>query len=189
MTALPVRRTDYLEAAMELLATEGAAALKVGRLCRALGITTGSFYHHFDGLPDFTTTLLDHWERENTQRVADALGDLPALEDAVAAVGWLKEIAVALPHAAEAAIRGWSLRDPEVAAVQRRVDREREDTLTLAIGGVVGDEAAARDLAVLGMTILVGFQQARDHRDTEELRRLLDLYEKVILDAGAPGRR
>ena len=38
----------------------------------------------------------------------------------------------------------------------------------------------AHDLAVLGHSVLVGFQQARDAADLTELRRLMDLFEHLI---------
>ena len=176
MTA-SVNRAAYLGAAMNLLATEGFGALKVGRLCSELGITTGSFYHHFDGLPDLVTALLTHWEELNTRNVAAAVAEIAAPEQAI---GVLKEVAIALPHAAEANLRAWSLRDPAVAVVVARVDEQRRSVLTMAIGLVVGEPQRAHDLAVLGHSVLVGFQQARDAADLTELRRLMDLFEHLI---------
>lgn len=176
MTA-SVTRADYLTAALTLLATEGYGALKVGRLCRELGITTGSFYHHFSGLPDLVTSLLAHWEEENTRRVAMAVVEITAPDQAI---GVLKEVAIALPHAAEANLRAWSLRDPAIARVVARVDEERRSVLTAAIALAVGEQQRAHDLAVLGHSVLIGFQQSRDPRDLVELRRLMDLYERLI---------
>lgn len=170
-------RADYLRAAMTLLATDGYGALKVGRLCRELGLTTGSFYHHFAGLPDLVAALLAHWEEENTRRVAVAVAEITAPDQAI---GVLKEVAIALPHAAEANLRAWSLRDPAIALVVARVDEERRTVLTAAIDLVVGKPQRAHDLAVLGHSVLVGFQQSRDPGDLAELRRLMDLYERLI---------
>ena len=172
-----VTRADYLDAALALLATEGTAGLKVGRLCRSLGVTTGSFYHHFDGLPDLVESLMRHWEQESTARVALAVAEVSDPADAIAV---LKRTAVDLPHAAETHIRAWALRDPGVAAVQRRVDAERLAVLEAAIGAVVGPGREARDLATLGLTVLVGFQHARDTGDLAELGRLLDHFESRI---------
>lgn len=45
------------------------------------------------------------------------------------------------------------------------------------------DPLDAPDLAVLGMTILVGFQQARDTADSAELARLMEHYEQMIYAA------
>lgn len=54
-------RETWLEAAMEVLAKEGQARLKVERLAGALSVTKGSFYHHFRDRADFVESLLKYW--------------------------------------------------------------------------------------------------------------------------------
>lgn len=172
-----VQRADFLATALEVLGRDGHTGLKVGRLSRELGVTTGSLYHHVNGLPDLVDALLRHWETESTDRTAEAL---VRIADPATAITALKQAALALPHPAEAAIRAWSHSDATVEAVQRRVDRHREDALTLAIAMVVGDERLARDLGVVGLTILVGFQSSGDPHDLPRLAMLLDHFEALV---------
>lgn len=172
-----VKRADFLAVAMEVLGRDGHTGLKVGRLSRELGVTTGSLYHHFNGLPDLVDALLAHWETESTDRTAEAL---IGVSEPTAAISALKRAALALPHPAEAAIRAWSHSDAAVGIVQRRVDRHREDALTLAISMVVGDERLARDLGIVGLTLLTGFQQSGDPHDLPRLAMLLDHYEALV---------
>ena len=57
----PLQRIDWLEAGLAALAAQGVAGVRIGPLCRELGVTTGSFYHHFAGRADFLEALIDHW--------------------------------------------------------------------------------------------------------------------------------
>lgn len=172
-----VQRADFLAAALQVLGRDGHTGLKVGLLSKELGVTTGSLYHHFSGLPDLTSALLAHWETESTDRTA---ADIVGITDAESAIAALKQAALALPHPAEAAIRAWSHSDPAVEVVQRRVDRHREDALTLAISLLVPDEVLARELGRVGLTLLIGFQQSGDPHDTSPLASILDHYERLI---------
>lgn len=173
----------YFATALALLAEDGYAALRLGALCRRLGVTTGSFYHHFDGWSGFVRGLLDHWEADQTGRLV-ALTN--ADRDAHERVRVLKQLAVGLPHAAEAAIRIWSGVDPAVRHAQQRVDALRTAALRDVVAGVVGDDAAADRLAVLGMSILVGWQQTRAPWPAGELQELLTAYEETILQHAPP---
>ena len=68
---------DYFATALALLATEGPAALRMRTLCERLGVTWGSFYHHFRDLAEFRTRLLAWWETTATGTVvADAAVDV-----------------------------------------------------------------------------------------------------------------
>lgn len=174
--ATPTRRDHFVQAAVELITEQGAAALKVAPLCRRLDVTTGSFYHHFDGLGALVDAVLAAWEEASTRVVGAAVAQIAEADDAIAV---LKHTSITLPHAFESRVRAWALRDAAVAQVQARVDAERVAVLTHAIGAMVGPDAAP-DLAVLGFTILVGFQQSRDVGDVEELARLMEHYEQMI---------
>lgn len=176
--AVVVTREEYFETAMELLASEGFSALKIGRLCKACKVTTGSFYHHFGGWDGFVKDLLEYWEQEQTQRIV-ALAT--ASEDPAQRVATLKRLALTLPHQAEAAIRAWANTDPLVAALQRRVDKRRLEAVTLVIAGIVTDRKTSEYLAMVGMTLLVGLQQWRSPVNRKELGRVLDTFEELIL--------
>ena len=57
-----LNRNDYFEAGLDLLAEGGVQAQTIANLCERLGITKGSFYHHFSSLGDFRAQLLGYWE-------------------------------------------------------------------------------------------------------------------------------
>ncbi|MCW2797188.1 TetR family transcriptional regulator [Nocardioides sp.] len=171
-----VSRDDYFRAAMQVLAADGAGALKIGVLCRSLGVTTGSFYHHFGSLRTFVELLLVHWEQEQTEAYAELAA---AAERPDVALGVLTRSAIGLPHRAEAAIRAWSHLDRQVAAAQSRVDRKRRVILREVLQRTVDDPLRAERLALVGTTLLTGFQQG-DPDAADEIRVLVAEYEFLI---------
>ena len=174
-------REAYFAGALEVLAKQGFTGLNVGALCRGLGVTSGSFYHHFGGWPVFVEQLLAHWEnrqvrilREGNFGTGGPLADFAALMD----------LTLGLPHEAEAAIRAWAMNDETVRAAQKRVDSARLRTVGKAVEGIVGDRALARTLTSLGMAMLVGHQQLASAGEHGELAELLEEYTRLVHSRG-----
>lgn len=163
-------RTAYLECALDVLAESGSEGLTIAELCGRLGVTKGSFYHHFAGMPELVTALLAFWEQDRTQRLISASDAEP---DPKARAALLTEIALRLPHAAEAALRAWGRGNPEVRAVVERVDRARERHLaeSMRLFGLSAERAELR--ARIAMAVLVGTQQREHPVDIERLRAML----------------
>jgi AcrR family transcriptional regulator len=155
MATDPRSATDFVAAALDVLADQGSDGLTIAALCSAVGVTKGSFYHHFDGMPGFVTALLSYWEAEHSERLITISRDTP---DPVHRIGVLLEIAVALPHAAESAIRGWARSSPEVAAVQSRVDAGRERHLAEAFRALGLEGPTALLQARMALSLLIGVQ-------------------------------
>jgi AcrR family transcriptional regulator len=174
-----VTRIDYFAVALTVLADEGHGALKIGTLCRSLGVTAGSFYNYFGSFDGFVDELLGYWEQEKTQRIFAAASAVP---DPVGRVRLVKSLAVELPHGAETAIRAWAHVNPSVAEAQRRVDQERRTALREVLAGVIPIEREADELAIIGISLLVGIQQWRSPVDPAELGRVLDEFEILVMD-------
>ncbi|HEX4183923.1 MAG TPA: TetR/AcrR family transcriptional regulator, partial [Caulobacteraceae bacterium] len=102
MTQMPAKaakaprrdRGDWVDAARDALIGGGIGKVKVEPLAAVLGVTTGSFYHHFRLRQDLLDALLADWENGNTEPLfqavhsagADPGAQLDALFDA-----WLAE--------------------------------------------------------------------------------------------------
>jgi AcrR family transcriptional regulator len=63
---------DWEEAALDVVATRGFAALSIPDLARTLDVTKGSFYWHFSGLDDLVTRSVNRWEA-NDKTALDAI--------------------------------------------------------------------------------------------------------------------
>ncbi|MCZ4499126.1 MAG: TetR family transcriptional regulator [Marmoricola sp.] len=172
-----VRREEYFDTAMRVLATGGPRDLKIGRLCRALEVTTGSFYGYFGSFDGFVGEFLAHWEASQTQRIVEIADKLA---DPAERIHTVKELAGAMPHAAEAAIRSWAHHHPIVADAQKRVDERRVAALTDILEAATENRDEAYRLALMGMTLLVGLQQWRSPITKTDFDLIFDQYEQMV---------
>ena len=73
---MQLSRTDWLEQGLQLLSTEGPQHLKIDTLCHVLGVTKGSFYHHFKHHAAYVSALLEHWRANYTQQLIHAVAGI-----------------------------------------------------------------------------------------------------------------
>ena len=166
---------DYHDVALRLLADGSHDSLTIATLCDELGVSKGSFYHHFGGWSGFVTALLETWERESTLEVKEAA-------DRIDAVGTkyrlLSTLVDTIPHDAEAALRVWAHTDPVVKAAVDRVDASREAMVTDFFALTIPKSDAAL-LAEIYLSALVGNQLAHRPVDTRRMRKLLNQLTKM----------
>lgn len=174
-------RESYFETGLEILADLGFGGLKLAEVCSRLGVTTGSFYHYFTGWSAYTRELIGYWRQDRTVRLIEVLRSQP---DARRRIQAIIDIALALPHGAEAAIRAWSSVDPEVLEVQRAVDQERFNVIYDSAVEIVGDERQAQTYAAWSVYVFVGFEQATLPRDA----RMFESMCKTMLEDLEAGR-
>ncbi|TCJ96792.1 TetR/AcrR family transcriptional regulator [Nocardia alba] len=172
-----VTKEQYFDTAVVVLAEFGFKGLNIGVLCRRLGVTSGSFYHHFGSWQGFVDTLLEHWE--NRQMV-----ELRALDvghgDADADVRAMSVLASGLEHGAEAALRAWAANDESVHVTVKRVDESRRRTVHRVVDGVVDDAETATVVTEFGMAMIIGYQQLAAAGESTELDHLLAEYARLI---------
>ncbi|WP_067175419.1 TetR/AcrR family transcriptional regulator [Microtetraspora niveoalba] len=178
-------RQDWLEAGLTVLSEEGAPALTVERLCGRLGLTKGSFYHHFAGMTGFRTGLLAHFAAEYTGRYIDEVersGGSPfaRLERLLALI--LAEEGER--SRLEISVRAWAAQDGEVRATQERVDALRLDYLRSLWREAGGAEADALPMARLFYLVLIGAGQVAPPMTAGDLREVYELAMRL-----APGDR
>jgi len=65
-------KRKWLEEGLTLLAKSGAGALTIEMLTSRLGVTKGSFYHHFQHFQDYKEHLLSFYEDERTLQVIES---------------------------------------------------------------------------------------------------------------------
>lgn len=159
-------KSNFFDAALEVLSATGYGGLKQSELCERLGVTTGAFYHSFESWRDFTDQLLANWREERTTVLVNLARDEP---DPIQRLEVLIGMAINLPHGAEAAIRVWSNIDERVRKVQASVDEDRFAVIAEAMSVLLPDEQEAATYAKTGMYLLVGFEQSGDGPDTSAL--------------------
>ncbi len=166
----------YFDEALRLLAREGRNGLRIGRLCAALGVTSGSFYHHFGSWERFVAALLEHWEHEEVGRIVELVN---SRDDPFERITMLKHLVLTVPHESETAIRAWATTDAVVDAAQRAVDEGRRRAVEDVLDPIIDDPDLRARLAALGMTVLAGHQQLGAVIGVD-LGTLLDQFELLV---------
>jgi AcrR family transcriptional regulator len=175
---------DYFAAGLAILAEGGLGAVTIARLCEALGVTKGSFYHHFRNVEDYKTRLLSHWAIEREREVVAAAA---AVGDPYDRLDVLIELSIGLPHEAEVAIRSWARTDDRAWAMRELVDAARERTVREAFLGIGVDPVVAEEFGRLAVAVLVGAQNRSASTDREGLRLMYRRLTSMALAVYGPG--
>ncbi len=178
-------RGDWLAHALEVLKEEGSAGVRVAPLSRSLGVTTGSFYWHFENREDLRRSLLEHWETDlavaTPEQLSECRGD--ARERLLAL---LKLIIREDLNRYDRAMRAWASSDEMVAAAVRRVDRRRLDTARQLFLEMGFDPAEADLRSRVSYYYLVGEQIVLVETSLQLRMKLAELRHRLITE-GAPG--
>lgn len=116
-------RHDWVGAALDALVESGIEGVRIDRLCRALGVTKGSFYHHFDGREDLLHAVAGYWAdtqpREAIAELTSREGD--ALAQLVAATRMVGDRDIGRR---DHAMRAWAAADERAARSVRQADEQ-----------------------------------------------------------------
>lgn len=169
---------DWIRAGFAILAEEGIKALKIDRLCARLGVTKGSFYWHFDGMPSYRAALVSAWGelRDEDRGTFDELGEVEPRER----LSRMMTSLVSPRHwTLERAMREWARSDDTVAASVRESDRRVVQAVRRAFLDYGFDESEADLRAQATFAAGIGFLHlagvSPDTRDAARGERFLAL--------------
>ncbi|MGE5157512.1 MAG: TetR/AcrR family transcriptional regulator [Gemmatimonas sp.] len=145
---------DWLDAGLRALATSGFTALKAEPLARALGVSRGSFYWHFNDLDAYHAAVLDHWREVAAERIIAGLEAVPEGDDPLPA---LLRRSFSGRLALEKAVRGWATFDPRARAAVQAIDRRRVDYVATLLRGTGLPPALAELRAQILYWCFVGY--------------------------------
>ena len=148
---------DWAQAALDLIAEQGVAAVAVEPLARRLGVTTGSVYWHFPSRDALLQAALERWEKVEQETVFGSLEAVPDPRERLRALFHLvaheatshviySELLKALDH-------------PAVAPVINRVSQRRFDYLAASFRQAGLARGDAQHRARLAYAAYVGFLQ------------------------------
>ena len=118
-------RDEWLAQALDILAHEGQAKLRIETICAALGVTKGSFYWHFKDRDDFLRSVVQFWSDSFTDPVMERVASLDgtAREQIKALMRVVSEGRFARY---DVSIRAWAAQDPDLlSAIVKEVDKRR----------------------------------------------------------------
>lgn len=167
-------KQDWIEAGMRALMADGVDGVRIDRIARDLGVTKGSFHHHFKGAAGLRAALLAEHERREESRVA-ALRETVATLDREQAIAMLSSLVADLPDdRLERAVRAMAATGDDAAATAERIDRARVEALEAIWSRAVPVEHA-RTAALLPFLVLAGVSATGivDRTEFEAVFRLL----------------
>jgi len=169
-----VSKRDWLESGLEVLSESGVEGLRIDRLSARLGLSKGSFYHHFAGISGYRLDLLDFYRQEHTGRHIRKVESSRDL-DPKAKLDLLQTSIMledgSLPRL-EVAIRAWAAEDDDARAALEQVDADRFDYLERLCLGFIDDPEQARVLSRMLYLMLIGSQHVAPPVPFGELRRM-----------------
>lgn len=170
-------RDRWLDAGLTVLAELGAPSLRIDRLAERLGMTKGSFYHHFDGMAGYRRDLLTHYEEQCTLRYIANVEAVDGLDTRAKLERLMTIVLEDSKHEEqlEVAIRAWALQDDEVSDAQRRIDAIRIDYLRDLCQELGCTSPQALDMARILYLLLIGAGHIVPPLGSTELRRLWGL--------------
>lgn len=146
----------WLEQSLYMLAEVGASGLTIDALTTRLGVTKGSFYHHFKNYQTFKLSLLDFFEEVSTLNVIRITDEGKTPEDKLQR---LLETATGHPPSLEVQIRAWALQDEDVREYQARIDEQRIAYVKGIFLEMAHTDAQAQMMAELLYLVNIGGQQ------------------------------
>ena len=181
-------RQRWLDEGLVVLAEEGESGLRIDRLAARLGLTKGSFFHHFGGAAGYRSALLEAYERLTLDAMATAIAARRD-EGTRATLAWLTYLATdggdSIRRAElDLAVRAWASSDAEARAVQARIDAAVIDALQATWRPLVESDAAARTAALVPYLVSLGAAATVPPISSQELRGVYDL----LLEAVPPAR-
>lgn len=122
-------RSDWLQAAVQMLVLNGVDSVRITRLADALGVTRGSFYWHFADRTELLKALLEVWNTQNTAGIVVAASTTGGLRNRILALfeTWLDP--ERFDPLLDLAVRDWARNDSSLEETIAGADRERLDAL------------------------------------------------------------
>jgi AcrR family transcriptional regulator len=154
-------RSSWIDEGLRALAAGGPGAVRIESLARALGVTKGGFYWHFDDRRALLDEMLDTWERLGVDEVIDRIeragGDARAKLRRLSVIAASSDEALGVdPLSIDLAVRDWARRDEAVAGRLRRVDNRRMDYLRSLFGAFCPDPDDVEARSMLAFSLWIG---------------------------------
>lgn len=174
---------DWEQAALDVLAESGVAAVAVEPLARRLGVTKGSFYWHFPNRDALLKAAIERWEKGDEAEVLvpiEAIADpQQRLRELIRQVSFERQ-----SHAIFAALLK-SLDQPQIQPMIERVSERRLNFLSAAFRDAGLDAKSATNRARLTYSAYVGFLQlsqiGQPHMNHDEFEAYIaDFIETLI---------
>jgi AcrR family transcriptional regulator len=180
-------RSSWIDAGLKVLAAAGPDAVRIEPLAKALGVTRGGFYWHFDSRRALLDAMLDTWERRSTDEALERVeADGGDPEQKMTRAGLLT-FSRALSRI-DLVVRDWARRDPAVAKRLRRVDNRRMAYLREQMRNFSDDTADIEARCMLAFSLAIGHHLIAADHGTRTRKDVLAHAVRLLVES-ARGRR
>jgi AcrR family transcriptional regulator len=168
-------RSSWIEQGLSALAGGGPDSVRIEPLARALGVTKGGFYWHFDDRRALLEEMLDSWERASVDEVIERVEREPG--DARAKLRRLFALAASSPEVLriDLAVRDWARRDKTVARRLRRIDNRRMDYMRSLFRAFCPNEEDVEARCMLSFSLWIGTHFIAADHGARSRREVLEL--------------
>jgi AcrR family transcriptional regulator len=146
---------DWQEAALNVIAHQGVAAVAVEPIARVLGVTKGSFYWHFTNRMDLVKQALKRWRLSDAKLIAEKI--LPIKNPKERLLAWFKlsaePIQTHLIYSTLLADRSHTL----ISKILKEITLERLAHLQKSFKEMGYDQKLAKSKSLLAYSVYVGF--------------------------------
>ncbi|MFK4834524.1 TetR/AcrR family transcriptional regulator [Microbacterium sp. ZW T2_14] len=183
---MSVARDRWLDEGVRVLEEQGSTGIRIDKIAARLGLSKGSFHHHFEGAEAYKVALLARIEQMSTAALEEASAHASSVDKSPRAVlGALIDLldpaegTIYRPEL-EVAVRSWSTVDPDARAVQQRIDQSRISALEAIWRPLVPTDAEARVAALLPYLLAVGAAMVTPPVPSHQLREIFRLLVPLI---------
>ncbi|AWB86728.1 TetR/AcrR family transcriptional regulator [Mycetocola zhujimingii] len=178
-------RERWLNEGVRVLMDDGFNGIRIDRLAARLGLSKGSFHHHFAGAVDYKRVLLGRIEQLSLEALEIAVNSAPKTDTARDVLRRLTD-AVGTPAAGlyrpemDAAVRAWALSDADARATLARIDEARLAALEKVWRTYVRTDAEARIAALVPYLLSVGAAVTSPPVSGSELKAVFELILPLV---------
>ncbi len=163
MAVVRTPRESWIQHGLKALANGGPDSVRVEALARALGVTKGGFYWHFEDREALLAEMLEVWERMSVDAAIEDVeshgGDARTRLQRLFALAASSDL-----RTTDLAVRDWARRDPAVAERLRRVDNRRMEYMRSLFRAFSRDEDDVEARCTLAFSLWIGNHfMAADH--------------------------
>ena len=165
-------KEDWLNEGLKILAQAGLEGLTIDAMALGLGLTKGSFYHHFENVQDFEQRLLEYWADQYLS-TANLLPEDP--QERLSLLDTIMEQTFRSITEPETAIRLWAQQDDRARVYVEQVDAFRRQLVFDIFQSLVHDVKKAGLMTDIIFTMTIGSMTTLPRIPAQ---RVLELYKE-----------
>lgn len=172
-------KEDWLNTGIVVLVAEQGndSELTIERLAKHIGLTKGSFYHHFKNLAEFKRALAQYMEMVGfTNVIAQVDTRQPAKDQLIE----LTQVISQIDLSKEKAMRLWAIHYPEARQLVQHLDQQRVTYLQKLHLELLGNLAQAKQMARMSYAFFLGAMHMNPPIQGKEYLEMFRLLEDLL---------